>query len=352
MEQLPPHHRRATPSVAFAITIVAAIALVHCGGSMSPSGPTSALPAVSAVTLNTTSVAAGTSAQGTVTLTAPAPAGGAAISLSSSDPAIATVQTPVTIAAGSTSAAFAVAGVTAGTTSITASLNGSRGQSPTLTVTAERVALASISVGASSVVGGHTVSGAVTLTAAAPAGGAVVSLSSADPIMVPASVTVPTGSTTATFTILTRAVGGTISSTIVGAYGGTSASTTLSVTRPTVATASFGVTGPSQTDTCTMADDGNTLNCTFDGSTSTAPGTIVAWDWSYRVATAFAQTTSGQQLARPGVNCSLMPPPPLPAGVAWFTMSVTLAIHDNLGNVSAEVTNGDIRLLPHGVCGF
>ena len=101
-----------------------------------------------------------------------------------------------------------------------------------------------------------------------------------------------------------------------------------------------------------MADNGNTLNCTFDGSTSTAPGTIVAWDWSYRVATTFAQTTSGPQLTRPGVNCGLMPSPPLPPGVSWFTMSVTLEIHDNLGNVSAEVTNGDIRLLPQGVCGF
>ena len=101
-----------------------------------------------------------------------------------------------------------------------------------------------------------------------------------------------------------------------------------------------------------MADNGNTLNCTFDGSTSTAPGTIVAWDWSYSVATTFVQTTSGPQLTRPGVNCGLMPAPPLPAGVAWFTMSVTLEIHDNLGNVSAEVTHGDIRLLPQGVCGF
>src|SRR5438093_12533304 len=110
MEQLPPHHRRATSSVAFAITIVAAIALVQCGGSMSPSGPTSALPAVSGVTLNTTSVAAGSSVQGTVRVTAAVSTVGS-ITLSSSDPAVATVQTPITIEAGSSSAAFAVAGV-------------------------------------------------------------------------------------------------------------------------------------------------------------------------------------------------------------------------------------------------
>jgi hypothetical protein len=166
---------------------------------------------------------------------------------------------------------------------------------------------------------------------------------------------VPAGSVSATFTISTRAVGGTISGTISGSYGGASASATLSVTRPTIATASFGVTGPSESDTCTLTNNGKTLNCTFDGSTSMAPGTIIAWDWSFGVTTwitTVAQTTSGPQLTMPSVSCNLMPPPPLPAGNPWFPMTVTLKIHDNLGNVSPVVTDSGVRLLPQGVCGF
>ena len=195
--------------------------------------------------------------------------------------------------------------------------------------------------------------GTVTLSGPAPTGGAVVSLSGSDAVVtVPASATVPAGSTSATFTIATRAVGGTISATISGSYGGVSMSAVLSVTRPTVATANFGVSGPSETETCTMSDGGNTLNCTFNGTTSTAPGTITAWDWTYTVATTFSQTTSGPVLTMPTVNCSFLPPPPLPAGASWFDLTVTLKIHDSLGNVSAEKVDSGARVLPQGVCGF
>jgi hypothetical protein len=244
-----------------------------------------------------------------------------------------------------------VAGVAAGTATITASLNGSSRQSPTLTVSGQRVVLASISLSASNVVGGNRLTGTATLTAAAPGTGAVVSLSSADPVTVPASVTVPAGTASATFMITTRTVGGSISSTITGSYGGEAASAVLSVTRPTVAMASFGVSGETETETCSLANNGNTLDCTFDGSTSSAPGTIIAWDWSYGVAATFTQTTSGPRLTMPSVNCSLLPPPPLPPGNPWLTMIVTLKIHDNLGNV-AEARDGGARLLPQGVCGF
>jgi hypothetical protein len=204
----------------------------------------------------------------------------------------------------------------------------------------------------SSVVGGSSVTGTVTLTGAAPAGGAVVSLSGGDPVTVPMSVSVPAGSGSATFTIATRAVGGTIPATIGASYGGVSASVMLSVTRPTIATANFGVGGPTGTDTCTLTNGGTMIDCTFNGSTSTAPGTITAWDWSYGVATTFMQTTTGPQLMMPAANCGLLPPPPLPAGVSWFTMVVTLQIHDNLGNVSAVAMDTGVRLFPQNVCGF
>jgi len=332
-------------------TMISVVALWACGGSGSPSGPT-ASPGVSGVALNATSISAGARGEGTVSLTAAAPSAGATISLSSSNPSVATVQTSVTVAAGSSSATFMVTAMTPGTAMITASLNGGSRQSPMLTVTSS-VAISSIALSASSVVGGNPVTGTVALTGAAPAGGAVVSLSSTDGATVPATVAVPGGAASATFSITTRAVGGSMVSTISGTYGGATVSAQLSVTRPTVATARFGVTGPTETETCTLANSGTTLNCTFNGSTSTAPGTIVAWDWSYAVAGKFTQSTTGPVLSKPSVDCSLLPAPPLPAGaLPWFTMTVTLTIRDEMGNVSAEAVNKDVRLMPQGACGF
>src|SRR6185312_16248962 len=131
-------------------------------------------------------------------------------------------------------------------------LNGST-QSVGITVTSG-TAIASLTVSAPTVVGGNPVFGTVTLTAAAPAGGAIVALTASDPATVSPTVTVAAGDVSAPFTIGTRAVGGTMSATINGSYGGGTASATISVTPPTTATANFGVTGPSESDTCTMSN--------------------------------------------------------------------------------------------------
>src|SRR5207302_3469598 len=72
-----------------------------------PVTPTSP-PAVSSLTLNPTSVVGGLqSSTGTVTLSGPAPAGGAQVTLSSSNGA-ASVSSSVTVPAGSSSATFTV----------------------------------------------------------------------------------------------------------------------------------------------------------------------------------------------------------------------------------------------------
>jgi hypothetical protein len=343
-------NRSATPFVALVITVVAAVVSTQCGGSNSPAAASTTL-AMSGVSFTSASVVAGGSGQGTVSLTGAALTGGASISLSSSNTAVATVPASVMVPAGSTSATFNVAAVGAGTATITASLTGSTNQSATLTVTAGSK-VSSILLGLSSVVGGRSVNGTAVLTAAAPPGGAVVELSTNGPVSVPSSITVAAGSASATFTIQTRAVDDTTPGTISGAYGGASASAVLSVTSPTVATASFGVAGPTESDTCTLADNGLTLNCTFNGTSSTAPGNIVAWDWSYTIATTVTQTTSGPVLTRPAISCSFLPPPPLPAGTTSFPLTVKLTIHDDEGHVSAQVTNPSARLLPQGACGF
>ena len=342
-------HAHLARLVTLATTVAALFVMIQCGGSSSTS-PT--VTGVSTVVLASASVSAGTSGQATVTITTAAPSGGVSVLLASSNTAVVTVPASVAIAAGASSATFTVTAVSVGTAAIVASMNGTSAQSATLTVTPRLAALASIVLNATSVVGGNNLGGTVNLTAAAPAPGATVSLTATDPLVVPATVVVPAGATSATFTIETRIVSSTVSSTISGSYGGASATATLSVTRTNVAIASFGVTGPTETETCALSNGGNTLNCTFNGSTSTAPGTIVAWDWTYGSKTIFSQTTTGPVLALPGVNCSIMPAAPFPAGTTWFNLVVTLKVTDNLGNVSAVTTDNGARLFPNGTCGF
>jgi hypothetical protein len=104
-----------------------------------------------------------------------------------------------------------------------------------------------------------------------------------------------------------------------------------------------------------LINNGTALDCTFNGTTSTAPGTITAWDWSYNVTGTTglaAQTTTSPMLTTPAFNCGLLPPPPFPAGSTFFLMVVKLKIHDNAGNVSTEATNDNVRLFPRGLCGF
>ena len=333
------------------VTLVCAVVSIHCS-SNSPSSPSPNGAVLSGVSLAAASVTAGSTSSGTVTLMAPAPSGGVTIALSSSNPAVASVQTPVTIAVGESSAPITITGVAAGTATIAASLNGTTRQSSMLTVTTRQaLVLTSLSLSPSTVIGGDSVRGTVVLNDRAPAAGATVSLAAAAPVTVPSTVVVPAGFDTATFTATTKPVGDAVTVSIQASYGGAAASASLAVTPPSVATARFGVRGTTETDTCTLADNGATLNCTFDGSTSTAPGRINAWDWSYGLDTKLAQTTSGPVLAMPAFNCQMLPAT-LPPGVQWFTISVGLIVHDDRGNVSTQAVNTSVRLIPAGSCGF
>jgi beta-glucanase (GH16 family) len=81
--------------------------------------------------------------------------------------------------------------------------------------------LSSISFSAPSVVGGESLIGTVHLSAPAPWGGAVVALAlndPSDPLVIPASVPVPTGATSANFAIQTNAVTSDSTETIRGTY--------------------------------------------------------------------------------------------------------------------------------------
>jgi hypothetical protein len=188
---------------------------------------------VTSLVLRPSTVAAGGSSTGTVTLSGPAPASGAVVQLSAMSPA--TVPSTVTVPAGATSASFTVGTTSTSSTTqakIWALLNTTWGA--VLTVTAgspSAPTLSAISLSPASVVGGNSSQGTVTLTSAAPSGGTVVSLSSGSTSVatLPASVTVAAGTTSRTFTVATAAVTASTPVAITGSAGA-SRTATLTVT--------------------------------------------------------------------------------------------------------------------------
>src|SRR2546422_3872137 len=123
---------------------------------------------LSSMYLSPASVSGGTPSTGTVGLSAPAPVGGKAISLSSSNPAVATVPATVTVPAGATWANLTV--FTSSVTASTAVTISADNYWAMLTVTpAPAATLSSVSLNPVSVTSGSTSIGTVTLSAAAPA---------------------------------------------------------------------------------------------------------------------------------------------------------------------------------------
>ena len=178
------------------------------------------------------SVIGGSTAAGSVTLNAPAPAGGVVVRLwTSGTPAF--VPSKVTIAAGSKSSGFKITTVATSEAAqpvITAFYNGVRKTAALIVKPA--AGLRAVSPRPGSVMGGDSATGTVTLNMAAPAGGLVIELwTSGSPAFVSKkNVTVPAGATTATFPITTNYTTGAAQPTITAFYKGTTKTTTLKVT--------------------------------------------------------------------------------------------------------------------------
>jgi hypothetical protein len=197
-----------------------------------PAGGGAALNGVSA---NPSQVVGGSSSTGTVTMSAPAPANGAVVSLSSASGAV-SVPGSVTVSQGASSANFGITTSPVGAqtlTSISASYGGVI-RTATFTVNPSGPpALASLSVNPAIVAGGSSAIGTVTLTAPAPAGGAQVTLGNSRPgvATVPPGVLVAAGKTSNTFTVTTSATHRNNAVTLSASYGGVTTTATLTVTK-------------------------------------------------------------------------------------------------------------------------
>jgi hypothetical protein len=230
-----------TVSAPFTISTTAVSASTHVsitagmGTDMKRATLTVKPAALTAVRLAPMSIVGGKSTTGnTVTLNGQAPAGGAVVTLSSSDPSVASVPASVTVAPGATTSPVftitttAVAAQTPVTISATYD-----GVTKTAVLTVDPPVLASLRLSPATVKGGHsTVNNTVTLTGQAPTGGAAVMLTSGDPAvaMPPTMVTVAAGATSATFTITTTPVTSTTVVPITATFGGVSKIANLTVT--------------------------------------------------------------------------------------------------------------------------
>jgi hypothetical protein len=191
-----------------------------------------ASPTPTSLVLSPTSVPGGTTSTGTVTLSGPAPVGGAAVALLSSNVAVATVPATINIPQGATSGTFAVTtlGQTYATSATISAAYHGLTQSAALAVTTTP-GVSSVSVSPSLLEGGGSATGYVYLNTTAPTGGAVVVLSSSGAAAtVPASVTVSAGLSSASFSISTTSVTAQTTVTISATYpAALTATTTLTV---------------------------------------------------------------------------------------------------------------------------
>lgn len=264
-------------------------------GQATPSHPTPPDPPPTPPTLHVASVGvspnpvlAGSSTTGSVTLDAAAPSGGQTVDLMSSDASRVSVPTAVVVAAGQTSASFAVNTTSGGP--LTATLTGSIGTSTantqlsvvsTPSVTSVRLERACFTVDVDAFS-----SNRVTLDVPAPSD-TLVSLLSSDPaaLTVPPSVTVPSGSSSAFFSINAAAASSSV--TVTATLGSSQATDTASVSDATPDSKASGVTlspesiiaGDFSTATvtldCEAPDGGTTVQLsTSDPTNVTVPATV------------------------------------------------------------------------------
>lgn len=243
---------------------------------------------LSSLSLNPTSVTGGASATGTVTLSGAAPQGGVTVTLASNNASV-TMPGTVAVAMGSTTATFTVTTTSvtsSSTTTITAGY-GSGTKTATLTVNpASTVTLSSVTMAPTSVSSGTSATGTVVLSAAAPAGGVSVLLSSNNTsASVPASVNIAAGSTNATFVVSTAPVNSATAVTITATYQGVSKAAALTITPVSTAALSSialnpaSVTGGSSakgTVTLTSAapTGGVQVSLTSNSTSATVPASI------------------------------------------------------------------------------
>ena len=192
--------------------------------------------------------------------------------------------------------------------------------------------------------------GTVRLTAAAPAGGAVVTLSSGNPdvVQVPANITVAAGLTSNTFRIGTSTVSSNAVVTIIATYAGVTKSAPLTV-RPPALTPNFTVSSQSRgTDACEIVNSGGAIDCVFNAGGSR--GFVARYLWTMKIASTEVSFSAPDQDSQvtPTTNCGFLSNGSSDDGK--LSMEVSLQLEDRSGNRSGTARR-TVAVHHNGRCG-
>ena len=157
--------------------VTGTVSVTTASGTATSSGSytvTASAAALSSLVYNPNPAYSSGLSQGTVTLTGPAPAGGASVAITNNGNTLATVV----ITAGQTSGSYEqpLNAVTTSTSYTLTAVYNSQQVSATLTANPTSVTLSGLSLSPNPVASGGSITGTVTLSAAAPAGGAAVTI--------------------------------------------------------------------------------------------------------------------------------------------------------------------------------
>jgi len=204
--------------------------IIVSANNSSQSATITILPAsISQLTVDPTTIRGGAGGKCTVTLNGKAGPLGTVVSVASSNASL-LVPSHVTVPAGLTEASFAIRteAVSSKTSVVITGRQGGLSRAANCTLIPSQ--LVSVLLNPDSVVGGNSSVGTVTLNGPAGPGGATVHLtSSVKSATLPATLVVPAGKTSATFTVKTIEVASSTTASIGAALNGVTRSATLSI---------------------------------------------------------------------------------------------------------------------------
>ena len=191
----------------------------------------------------------------------------------------------------------------------------------------------------------------MTLTAAAPEGGALVQLSvtRSDIVKIPSSVLVPQGATSATFVMDISTVPTRTNVPVTASWEGVTVFRPLTVTLP-IPRAAFRVTSPTLgEDACVLNNGGLLLDCRLDASPS--DGRIVQWFWTLEVSQQIRQDKRERTFFEIDVSCGFVRNASNNADSngRYVNMRITLRVTDSDG--TSNITTRTVNLYTNGNCG-